>query len=386
MKNFILAASLALAISQAAFAAPGASSPGVTDTAIYLFSSIPLSGPNAAIGKAMQEGSSAYFNQVNAGGGINGRKIVISYLDDGYQPERAKENTRKSLASDSGAFALFGYFGTATALAARPLFEASKTPFFAPLSGSAALRTSNNGNPKGNPLIFNVRASYEEEVRTIVDAVTSAGYKRIGVVQQEDAFGEAVGQMVKRELAQKGLQTVVTTKIPRNSVDASQAAKDVMASTAEVVLLGILSGPVSSFVSQYADKKTRRPLMYALSPVGTSQVESSLGKLADGLQISQVVPNIQSDAIPIVHEYRAAMTKSHFKPNYTSLEFFISAKIFAAGIEAAGKDLTQEKFEASLNKMAIRDFGGFTANFADSHSGSDLVDIITLDASGKYID
>ena len=62
----------------------------------------------------------AYFQAINAAGGINGRKIELRSLDDGYEPDRAAANTKKLI--DDGVFLLFGYVGTPTSNAAKPIF------------------------------------------------------------------------------------------------------------------------------------------------------------------------------------------------------------------------------------------------------------------------
>src|SRR4030081_2707897 len=86
--------------------------PGVTATAIIIGQSAAFSGPASELGTEMRAGAIAYFQQVNASGGIHGRKIELSTLEDGYEPERAVANTKKLI--DDGVFLLFGYVGTPT--------------------------------------------------------------------------------------------------------------------------------------------------------------------------------------------------------------------------------------------------------------------------------
>ena len=68
--------------------------PGVTDTTITLGMSAPLSGPNGAYGLDMRQTITAYFEQVNKAGGVNGRKLELIALDDGYETERTVANTK----------------------------------------------------------------------------------------------------------------------------------------------------------------------------------------------------------------------------------------------------------------------------------------------------
>ena len=85
-------------------------------------------------------------------GGINGAQIELRTLDDGYEPDRCKANTEKFIKDD--VFALFGYVGTPTCLAALPLVGGRKIPFFGPFTGAEALR-----DPLATTSVFHVRAS-----------------------------------------------------------------------------------------------------------------------------------------------------------------------------------------------------------------------------------
>ena len=127
MKRIFLAA---VAVAAATFA----SAQGVTDNQIVLGQSVALTGPAQQLGLDMQLGATLYFNKVNAQGGVNGRKIVLKTLDDGYESGRAAENTKK-LINDEKVFALFGYVGTPTSQASMPIFTEAKVPFVGPFTG-----------------------------------------------------------------------------------------------------------------------------------------------------------------------------------------------------------------------------------------------------------
>src|SRR6201996_3083610 len=95
--------------------------------------SAPSTGPSAQLGIQLNRGARLYFDKVNAAGGVNGQKIELRMLDDGYDPPRPKANTEKFI--DQDVFALFGYVGTPTSLAALPLVKDSGVPFFGPFTG-----------------------------------------------------------------------------------------------------------------------------------------------------------------------------------------------------------------------------------------------------------
>src|SRR5262245_53261347 len=157
---------------------------GVTDSTVVLGQSVALTGPAQQLGLDMQLGASLWFNHVNSRGGVNGRKIVLKTLDDGYEATRAAENTKK-LINDEKVFALFGYVGTPTSQASLPIFTEAKVPFVGPFTGAELLRTP------VNPLIFNVRASYYDETEAIVQHLTAMSVNKIAVFYQNDAYGQA---------------------------------------------------------------------------------------------------------------------------------------------------------------------------------------------------
>ena len=138
----------------AALAGAG-SLPAFADNArIVLGQSAPFSGPAKELGEQFKEGAMLVFDQVNQRGGVNGRRIELRSMDDGYEPERCAANTRRLI--EDGVNALFGYVGTPTTLAAVPLLTAAKIPLVAPFTGAEALRTP------FNRFLFHIRASYND--------------------------------------------------------------------------------------------------------------------------------------------------------------------------------------------------------------------------------
>jgi branched-chain amino acid transport system substrate-binding protein len=153
------------------------------DDKLVLGQSAALTGPAAQLGIQFHAGAKLYLDQVNAQGGVLRKQVVIRQLDDGYEPDRCAANTKQLI--DEDVFALFGYIGTPTSVAALPLAHQAKVPFFAPFTGAMALREPFN---RGT---FHLRASYNDETAAIVKHLTGLGLTRIGVFYQNDAYGKA---------------------------------------------------------------------------------------------------------------------------------------------------------------------------------------------------
>ncbi|TML46763.1 MAG: ABC transporter substrate-binding protein, partial [Actinobacteria bacterium] len=124
----VVLAVIALAALPGALARPAtrAADPGITSTTILLGGTAPLTGPAAAYA-SVARGAKAYFDSVNAKGGVAGRKIQYKYLDDGYDPAQTVQDTRQLVEQDK-AFAIFNTLGTEVNLSIRDYLNAHKIP------------------------------------------------------------------------------------------------------------------------------------------------------------------------------------------------------------------------------------------------------------------
>ena len=136
-------------------------SPGVSDSEILIGVSAPFSGVAKNLGVNLTNGSLAYLNMINEKGGVNGRKISLKILDDSYKPSKTLSNT-KELIRKLGVFMLFDYVGTPTSKNIVKYINKNKIPILGLFTGAEFLR-----NPV-QPYIFNVRASYFQEVEKII--------------------------------------------------------------------------------------------------------------------------------------------------------------------------------------------------------------------------
>jgi ABC-type branched-subunit amino acid transport system substrate-binding protein len=351
---------------------------GVTESQIVLGQSVPLTGPSAQLGLDMQQGATLYFNQVNAKGGVNGRRVVLKTLDDGYDPPRAAENTRK-LINEEKVFALFGYVGTPTSAAAIPIFTEAKVPFVGPFTGAEILR-----NPV-NPLIFNVRASYFDETEAIVQHLTSMSVNRIAVFYQNDAYGQAGLTGVERALKKRNLDVIGKGTVERNTVDVKKAVEDIgKAQPQAVVMIGAYKG-CAQFIKDMK-KAGASPTFWNVSFVGSKALAKELDKDGRGVQISQVVPFPWDNSIPVVKEYHKLITDAKGEPGFGTLEGYIAAKVIVEGLRRAGKSLTRESFIKAMETVQDYDVGGFKVTYGPGRrSGSQFVDLTIISKDQKFV-
>ena len=345
--------------------------------AIVLGQSVPLTGPNAQLGLQMQLGAKAYFDAVNAAGGVGGLPIQLKTLDDGYEPPRCKANTEKFIQED--VFALFGYVGTPTSLAALPLATAAKIPFIAPFTGAEALRDP------FNKLVFHIRASYYDETELIVKQLTQLDLKKIAVFHQNDAYGQAGLKGVQRALEKRGLQPMGIATFERNSVDVAAAVKALVPIQPEVIVQIGAYKSCAAFIRE-ARKAGYGGQFYNVSFVGTQALADELGKDAAGVVISQVMPSPFGTAVGLVNDYQQALHRLDPKaePNYTSIEGYIAARVIVDGLRRLGGRPTREGLISVMETLSGYESRGYQLRFGPAkHVGSSFVELTMLTGDGK---
>ncbi|UXH80984.1 ABC transporter substrate-binding protein [Roseateles amylovorans] len=343
---------------------------------LVLGQSVPLTGPAAQLGIQMQAGAKMFFDAQNAAGGINGTTIELRTLDDGYEPDRAKANTEKLINDD--VFSLFGYVGTPTSVAALPLVNQNKIPFFAPLTGAESLRDP------ASPWVFHIRASYYDETALIVKQLTQLGLMRISVFHQNDAYGKAGLDGVLRAMKPLAIQPQAVSTVERNTVDVAKAVKDLVSTGAppEAIVMVSAYKSCAAFI-RAARKAGYGGVFYNVSFVGTQALLDELGPEAMGVVVSQVMPYPFGAGIGVVADYQAAATKAGQKFNYTAMEGYIAAKVFSEGVRRMARP-TREGLVTALESMANYNVGGFNVNFRPGkHVGSNFVELSMLTNDGR---
>ena len=356
-----------------------AQSPGVSEKEILVGQFAAFSGPAAQLGERLKVGIEAYFKAANAQGGVNGRMFKLVTRDDGYEPEKATAAV-KALIFEDKVFALIGAVGTPTGLAAMPVFTAEKVPMVGMFTGAQALREPFNRQ------IFHVRSSYFDETERIVQHVTSMGTKNIAVFYQNDAYGKAGLEGVTRALTRRDLKPVALATFERNTVDVAAALATILPTKPDAVIQIGAYKSVSAFIKE-SRKKGYGGQFFNVSFVGSKALADELGPVGTGVVISQVVPFPFSQSVPVVREYQQRMSEAGQKEyDFSSMEGYLMAKVFAEGVKRAGRSLTRESLINGLESMHDVNMGGFSINYsAKSHEGSKYTDLSIIGRDSKFV-
>lgn len=223
---------LLAAVATAAAGARPLATPGVSSSQIHLGSSVPLSG-EAAVAGNVARGAEAYFKYVNDKGGVFGRKIKFTYLDDGYDPGRAVNNTIR-LVQQEQVLAMFSSLGTNNNLAVRKLLNDAKVPQLFVSSGA----TTFGRDYKKYPWTIGYIPPYSEEGviygKYVVKNVKNA---KIAVLYQNDDYGRDLLAGLRRGLGAKAKAIVAKVGYDPTSADVQPQVTQLKASKANVFMI-----------------------------------------------------------------------------------------------------------------------------------------------------
>ena len=364
---------------------------GVSDTEILFGMSAPFSGPAKELGRGMKTGIDIAFAAANEAGGINGRKLRLVALDDGYEPARTGA-VMKELGEQRKVFGFIGNVGTPTAEVSVPYALEKRLLFFGPFTGAGLLRRD-----PPDRYVFNYRASYAEEtaatVKYLVD-VKRIKPAEIAVFAQQDGYGEAGFNGVAKMLRKYDRDPAQAVRVgyKRNTSDVQEAVEGILKSKQRIraVVMVPAYKPAAKFI---AAVKAERPDMIfsSVSFVGSNALAEELmavgPKVAEGVIVTQVVPLPNSRSTAVL-KYQELLPKYSLgeKPDFVSLEGYLAAQLLIEATRRVGRDFTLESFVDGLEAMRGVDLGiGATLGFGmGEHQASHKVWGTIIDEKGNF--
>jgi branched-chain amino acid transport system substrate-binding protein len=334
-----------------------------------------LSGPSGSLGTELNRGADAYIRYVNENGGIHGHRLVLKVYDDKYQPAAAVENTIKLIETDKVS-ALFNYVGTPTTTQVLPLlklYAANNVYLFFPFTGAEQLRT-----PPYSDFVFNLRASYREEVEGLVKGFLSIGRRRIALFYQVDAYGRSGWDAARRALMAQGLKVVSEATYRRGTGSESSMKEQVnilKAGNPDAIISVGSYAAVAAFIRDARDTGLEVPIAN-VSFVGSNRLLNLVTKMGKqngedytaNLVNTQVVPSYEETSVPAVAQYRKLI--HHYEPrqqvsaadagrdseglSFVSFEGFLNAKLLVEVLRRAGDSPSGEQIRRAAE--SVRNF------------------------------
>ena len=196
--------------------APAVQAQAQATGSIVIGASLPLSGANAAAGKEGLAVLQSYVDSVNRAGGIDGRPLQLTALDDGFNPQKAADNARELAAGK--AVALVNCWGSSSCSTMVPVATQAGLPLVGGIAGGGTMRS------EPGRYAFNIRASTVAEIDTMVRHMASIGQTSVAVFYQDDGLGKALLAEVKKASVAENLPLVVEVKVDPAAPDFAAAA------------------------------------------------------------------------------------------------------------------------------------------------------------------
>jgi branched-chain amino acid transport system substrate-binding protein len=308
-----------------------------------------FSGPIRALGIEVYRGAMAYFEHVNRQGGINGRPLIFLAYDDAYDPVLTLENTVRLVDQDQ-VDALFSFVGTPTVTRILPLlkvYDDRMITLFFPVTGAEPQR-----QPPFNHFVYNLRASYAQEVNALVREFVRLGKKRFAILYQADSYGRSGWDGLRTALHHNDLSIVEEATYARGFQFQRDMGKqvDILREADPDVVISIASyAAAAAFIRDARDRGWDVPVTNVSFVASESMLELLLEQerrtgqsYTHNLVNSQVVPSYEDYSLWGVMEYRWLMdqcscelppqlTPQPYDPlaySFASFEGMLNAKVF----------------------------------------------------------
>lgn len=354
---------------------------GVTKNEIVIGSFMALSGPVAGIGTPLANGMQAYFNKLNADGGVNGRKIKLLVEDDAFSAAKTVPAVRKLVEKDK-VFAIVGGLGTPGCLAIMDYIGKADIPFVYPASGATALGFPAKKN------IFVVQPNYRTEGKVIAQFIKDKfATKKVAYIHDDTEIGKEGAKYTQENLDVYGIKNVADIAFPTTNLDFSSYVLKLKEAGAEVVVYHGTAGPAASIRKEAAKigYKFEMIVNYALADTVMYQLA---GDSWEGVYATAWLPALAPDAPGVKNFYD---TYTGYFPNGGGFAYaaagWVAAEVFTEAVRRCGNDVTHENLIKALESM--KDWSGDLARHItySSASRSGVNEMMILQAkAGSYVD
>jgi len=342
----ILAVMMAVGVTAAAV-------PGITDNQVVVGAFQDQSGAAAVVGINMRKGMEAYFNWVNAQGGVNGRKIKFIVEDDGFQAARAIAATKKLVEQDK-VFALVGTLGTPGVAATIDYIMEKQIPSIYQGSGISALAFP----PK--KYIFPVQPNFISEGRIVATyVVENLKIKRVAVACEQTDIGTEGLRGVREQLAMYKMEPVEVVNFGAADVDFSSQILKLTRVKPDAVIIYSTLKPAAGFLKQAKVMGLDAQFLTTYVNADPIQMPALAGDACVGLIAPGWVPVLGNDvdSVRYLEIYQATYPKE--MPSAFAAAGFIAGEVFCEGLRRAGKNPTREGLIAAME--SLRDWDGIMA-------------------------
>ena len=346
-----------------------------------------LSGPIKGWGVPVSNGMKLAVDEINAAGGIHGRKLKLVLEDSGYDPKKAVLATQKMIEKDK-IFVNLGSMGSPTVLAAQDItLDAGVLQLF-PLTAAEFTFKVDPAKPQER-LKFNNLLPYVESTRAVVKyMIESRGFKKPCILHQDDEYGKNVLDGFTQQLTAMKLQPASVTSYKRGASDFSAPVAKMKSDGCDLVLLGaVIREPIGAMgeakklgwdvtflgatpVNVLEVPALGKDVVEGLYSAGAFEIpyeDTAKGKIKEWLDSYRKVYNAAANTQAIIG-YNAVMTLAHY-------------------VKLAGKDLTGEKLLAALESGDVYQdiFGSPPTKFSKTDHLATTITSVQQVKNGRWV-
>ncbi len=339
-------AALVLGMAIAA-AQPSLAEVGVTDTEILIGAFGVLTGPLFNNGTTVFNGVETVFNEVNAAGGINGRKIRYVREDDACKPEQAVGAVKK-LIYDHKVFMIHGGACSNASLAAKPDIVKEQIPWV--LTASTASELTSPVNPR----IFTTMLAGWMETAGQLQRLIDSGAKKIAIVKQRDAWAEGRYKPLLESFAQSGRKPVLDEEVSADPADATAVALKLQAAGVDGVV-AVLFPKAATILIRDMYKIGYKPMVVGGSAIGDVKAMDQAIGISGALDNFQALFPTKAASDPSMAVWKVRVKKYFPRDEFQTWHMFgiASGTFLVEGLKRAGRDLTRESLTKALQNLSV---------------------------------
>jgi branched-chain amino acid transport system substrate-binding protein len=381
MRRHILAAAGALALSAILpFTASAQAVRGVTDTEIVIGTYTDLSGVTVAWGVNNSNAIRMAFEEINAKGGIHGRKIRYILEDNQYQVPRSIQAANKLINRDN-VFLLIANGGTPMNNAVMPDQLSKGVPNLFPLTSARSMYEPYHR------LKFGLASSYYDQMRSAVKLLAERGRKKICAMYQDTDFGRDVMDGARDQLKAMNMSLAAETAHKPTDADFSASVAKLKDAGCDAILLGTIVRDTNQIVAAVRKTGWDVPIMAQVAAYDSAVAEVP-GGVTEGMECMTSVLFVgKDDPRPAVQTFlKSYREKFGRDPNFAAQIGYSAAQVLIQGLQNAGRNLTLDSFIAGMESIKNFDdiFGSPSMSYGPNIRQGSNKSYVAVVKNGKW--
>ena len=325
--------------------AAGAADQGISDSGITIGMHSSLSGPVAVFGLAYQRATQMVFDEVNAAGGVNGRKLNFVVEDDRGDPGAGVAATVKLMNRDK-AFLIYGGPYTPVALAALPKVIGNDMIYWSPASSTPSL------TEPFKRLVFQAQLTLDDQAIPVTKLAASMKPKKIAFIGERSEYGTITLEATRTELAKQGLKLDQELTIEPDALSATAQIAKIKEAGDDLVIHGGTPKALAFIIRELYKQDAKVPLISFGGGSSAAIFELVKGEAPiEYYAVSPLACQLGGECTAeFMKKWKAAFGNE--APIVWAAQGYAAAKFFVAGLTAAGRDLTQDGVIKAFETMA----------------------------------